>query len=467
VILRPIDICDGDKFPTQAYLLCMMPLIPPLQADGQFHTRQDQEDKMINRKLSSVSLVVCAVLLVLIISSQPATRVNAHPTVSVSPGRSELATAPTHSGLSLTPAVIYVDGNGHIHEIALKGTWQDRDLTAAAGAPDTYPGYNQPTALRRSDGVSMVIYTGSDSHIHALYLELVQQDNNWEEVWHWADLTAITGSPLAALVDPYGYVRSDDISTVVYLGVDGHIHDLRLEGTWIWADLTAISGAPKAGSQPIAYVRGDGINAVVYKGMAAQGGRIYELRLDDGWKWADLTALSGAPLPMSGLSTYVRSDGISTINYAGSDGHIHDIRLEGSWIWADLTAISGAPGTMYRPFGYVRSDGINAIVYSTSGTDAGRIYELRLDNSWQYYELTSVPNAGRGYMPMGYVRADGISSVVYLGIDGHIQDIRLEAVWHWADLTSLAGAPGAGGPPWSYNRSDVMHLYLPLMLRAK
>lgn len=370
-------------------------------------------------------------------------------------------TALSQSGL--VPAVVYATGDGHIHEIALKGTWQDRDLTAAAGAPVTYSGSPQPMAYRRSDGVSMVIYRGADDHIHSLYLELLRQGNNWQEVWKWADLSAITGSPTAAS-DPYGYVRSDGISTVVYTGSDGHIHDLRLETGWVWADLTAIAGAPTAsGSRPIAYVRGDGINTVVYE--AASDGHICELRLDDGWKWADLTALSSAPLPMSGLSAFVRSDGISTINYTGYDGHIHDIRLETDWIWADLTAISGAPGTMYRPFGYVRSDSINAIVYAAAGTNAGRIYELRLDNGWQYYELTSVPNAVRGYRPVGYVRADGISTVVYLGTDWHIQDIRLETTWQWVDLTYLAGAPAAGGPPWPYNRSVVAYVYLPLIVR--
>jgi hypothetical protein len=367
----------------------------------------------------------------------------------------------------LTPAVVYVTDDGHIHEIALKGTWQDRDLTAAAGAPVSYSGISQPMAYRRSDGVPMVVYRGTDDHILSLYLELLRQGNDWQEVWHWADLSAITGSPAAAS-DPTGYVRSDGISTVVYTGSDGHIHDLRLETGWIWADLTAIASAPAAsGGRPIAYVRGDGINTIVYKGVPAQGGYIYELRLDDGWKWTNLSTLSGAPLPMSELSAYVRSDGISTINYAGYDGHVHDIRLETDWIWADLTAISGAPGTGYRPYGYVRSDGINAIVYATSGTDAGHIYELRLDSGWQYYELTSVPNAIRGYRPVGHVRADGIPAVVYVGGSvWHIQEIRLEKDgWHWTDLSYLAGAPAAGSYPWPYNRSVVARVYLPLIVR--
>jgi hypothetical protein len=101
----------------------------------------------------------------------------------------------------------------------------------------------------------------------------------------------------------------------------------------------------------------------------------------------------------------------------------------------------------------------------TRYADAGRVYELRLDNGWQYYELTSVSGALRGYMPVGYVRADGISTVVYLGSDWHVQDIRLETWWIWADLTSLAGAPAAAGPPWPYNRSIAARVSLPLIMR--
>ncbi len=376
---------------------------------------------------------------------------------SANPATATIAAAATSGPV---PSVIYISGDRHIHEIALKGTWQDRDLTAAAGAPLTASGYVSARPYRRSDGVSMIVYRGEDDHVHSLYLELRRVGSTWQELWHWADLTAITGSLLTGC-DPYPYVRSDGISAVIYHGVDGHIHELRLQGGWIEADLTALSGAPVANGCPIAYVRGDGINAIVYN----SGGHIHELRLDNGWEVSDLTILSGAPNPMSELSAYVRSDGISTINYAGYDGHIHDIRLEGAWIWSDLTALSGAPGTSYRPFGHVRSDGVNAIVYATAGATPGHIYELYLDGDWKYYELTSVPNAVRGYRPVAYVRADGINAVNYLGIDYHIHEIYLQTTWHWADLTALAGAPVAGGYPQPYNRSAVVRAYLPLVLR--
>jgi hypothetical protein len=381
-------------------------------------------------------------------------------------------------GARLIPAVVYVSADGHVHEIALKGTWQHRDLTAAAAAPVVASPTGRPMAFRRSDGVDMVVYRGADAHIYALYLELLTQGGAWQEVWHCADLTTLTGSPHAGS-DPYGYVRSDGISTIVYIGTDGSVNDLRLEGGWIWADLTLIAGAPPAkhntnnGPVPVAYVRGDGINTVVY--TASSNGHIVELRLDNGWKFADLSNISGAPLPAWHLSAYVRSDGISTINYAAGDGRVIDLRLDNGWQWADLTALAGAPATNSsdRVFGYVDADGVNAVLYSRSALDPYPydIFELWLDAAWHAYNLSSATGGGVGYGPVGYVRADGVSAVVSrgLGANGHIQEVRREPTgWYWADLTQLAGAPWAsntGGTPWPYNRRAVTHVHLPLIVR--
>lgn len=365
----------------------------------------------------------------------------------------------------LVPAVVYYDNGYHIHEIALKGTWLDRDLTAAAtGAPTVIAGGAKIMAFRRRDGVSMVVYRGTDTHIHALYLELVFDGKTWKEVWRWADLTAITGSPHASS-DPFGSVRSDGVSTVVYAGIDGNLHELRLDNGWRWADLTAISGAPAAStSRPVAYVRADGIDTIVYKEFATS--HIIELRLDSGWKWADLTDLAKAPLPASDLSAYVRSDGISTILYTAADKHVHEVRLEEKWIWADLSVICGAPdASLDTPYGYVRSDKINAILYAAYAGYV-RVHELRLDNGWKHYELTSIKDAQGGYGPVGYVRSDGITAVVYVGwITRHIYEIRLEVVWIWADLTAIAGGPDVRSIGWAYNRSTVTYTFMPVMRR--
>ena len=364
----------------------------------------------------------------------------------------------------LIPAVVYVGQDGSIHEIALKGVWKGRNLTVASGAPGAPGPSSRVMAFRRGDGVSMVLYRGTDMHVHCLYLAFVQVGGAWIEEWTWADLTAIAVAPDAAS-DPWGYVRSDGIAAVVYSGNDGGVHELRLEGTWQWANLTSLAGAPASYGRPTGYVRGDGVNAVVYVGAAATGSQIHELRLDGGWKWASLTSLASAPPAASEPSAYVRSDGISTINYRGTNGHVQDVRLDSGWQRADLTALAGAPPARGTPAGYVRNGTINAIVYSSSGPAAGEICELRLEDTWQYYCFGAVPGAITGYAPRGYVRADGLPAVVYIGTDSHVHELRLEGTWFAADLSALTNWVLPVGELWPYNRSGVVAVYLPMMRR--
>jgi len=73
---------------------------------------------------------------------------------------------------------------------------------------------------------------------------------------------------------------------------NNHIDELRLERDgWHIADLSALTGAPIAFSPLAPYVRSDGINSVVYQDA---NNHIVELRLErDGWHVADLIALVG------------------------------------------------------------------------------------------------------------------------------------------------------------------------------
>ena len=81
--------------------------------------------------------------------------------------------------------------------------------------------------------------------------------------------------------------------------------------------------------------------------MGAEDYHINELRLEwDGWHVADLTQLTGAPLPYppdlddrGNPAPYVRSDGINAVVYTGDDNHIYELRLErDGWHAADLSA---------------------------------------------------------------------------------------------------------------------------------
>ncbi len=90
---------------------------------------------------------------------------------------------------------------------------------------------------------------------------------------------------------------------------------------------------------------------------------MHELSLLAAWHDTDLAAASGAPSAFAGMqpSAYRRSDGLSCVLFLGkNDWHVHELRLENGWKWTDLSMASGAPqpggfygcrGTQYRSWG--------------------------------------------------------------------------------------------------------------------
>jgi hypothetical protein len=110
----------------------------------------------------------------------------------------------------------------------------------AAAHPGSH--WGDPAPYVRSDHTNSVVYSGIDSHIHELYLPL------GAPAWHTGDLSVLTGAP-AATGNAGRYVRSDLVNSVVYRGLDGHIRELYLTfggGAWHIGDLTAITGATPA-----------------------------------------------------------------------------------------------------------------------------------------------------------------------------------------------------------------------------
>ncbi len=287
--------------------------------------------------------------------------------------------------------------------------------------------------------------------------------------WVKADLTDRVGAPNAAS-SPYAYITSFDrhpTARVVYRSPDSHIHELRLEpgGSWIKADLTNRAGVPNAEGKPVAYLTDFDSHQTARVLYLGQDSHVNEVRLESGqsWKGADLTHLAGAPDAASDPFGYVTSfDSHSTarVVYRSRDGHVHEIRLEagGSWKGADLTALAGAPNAQTDPFAYVTDDdGRQTARVIYLGQDS-HIHEVRLEagQSWKGADLTHQASGANGEgNPAAYLtHFDGASTarVVYRGRDAHIHELRLQAGQSWkaADLTHLAGGPGAASDPFGY-----------------
>jgi hypothetical protein len=152
-------------------------------------------------------------------------------------------------------AVLYTAEDLGIHELALSGSaWSDANLSDLAHGRGGY----LPMGYVRSDAVSAVVYRNDVVH------ELVLTRAGWS----YANLSSLTRGPRLGGWMARGYVRADKRSVVVYES-EHHIHEMALVGrTWQPdADLTAIAqAAVEVKSTPWGYVRGDGVSAVVYRG---------------------------------------------------------------------------------------------------------------------------------------------------------------------------------------------------------
>src|SRR5437016_609126 len=97
----------------------------------------------------------------------------------------------------------------------------------------------------RSDHVTTIVYRGDDGHVH----ELAYGNGRWTDADLYAHAIfkdAKVGISGTSLGGPFGYVRSDNVSVVVYLGSDRHVHELSLQaGAWYDYDLSKHAGSTK------------------------------------------------------------------------------------------------------------------------------------------------------------------------------------------------------------------------------
>ena len=225
------------------------------------------------------------------------------------------------------PALAVVEGIGSCQA--------PEDITPAgapAAAGDPAPFINTNT------GDNIVVYRGTDGHIHGLYWSTgaVGHDN----------LTGVAGAPTAA-GDPVAYYTShNDEHQVTYRGADGHIYELwwrGIEPVRHW-DVTAHAGAPLAASDPVAYYSA-GTNTKHYIYRSADD-HLHELWVIPGGlpTHVDITLEARAPLATDKPAAFVVA-GPDTHHavYRGTDGQIHEIR------WTSPAPRSTYAGPPLRP----------------------------------------------------------------------------------------------------------------------
>jgi hypothetical protein len=281
----------------------------------------------------------------------------------------------------------------------------------------------------RNDGVEAIVYKGVTSGPHVV-VEAEQTIGEKSQVYQVSSVPAAN--------TPWGYLRSDNVNTIMYMSADGHVHEVTQRGTsgpWSDADFTAHFGLPAASSETIfAYVRTDGVDSILFR---ASDGDIIEVYSDPqtGWGWGDLTAVVGSPPSLDSPVAYIRSDNKCAVLYtAASDNHVHEIASNvggfPAWVDTDLFLSSGLSLTTRNDaWGYKRSDNINAVVF----TEGGTLYELSTPASgkcstghmWCEAILTTDATTSSGYRPSAYVRWDSNNAVVYRSATDTLNELSL------------------------------------------
>lgn len=323
-------------------------------------------------------------------------------------------------GTAATHSVVYRDGDGFLVELwevpgsTGGGRLAGRDVTpAAAGNPLAFS----------AGGLNVVVYRGSDDHIHSLYWSGTEparhdalsqsaggptglgdptayelggmthvvyrtRDGSLEEL-AWVGegavshtrITGYAGEPAAA-GDPCAYGVPSGLNVVVYRGVDGHVHSLYWsDGPTGHDDLSGYVGMPLAAGEPVAYFNPrDGAHQVVYRDVSGHLQEIWWVGESNASGW-DLTAVAGAPPAATDPGCcYVPESNLKHVVYVGSDGHVIDLAWTpggGVPSCTDLTLSSLAPLGADRPAVFTLPGSAQVrVVYR--GRD-NEIHEIQLD----------------------------------------------------------------------------------------
>lgn len=323
--------------------------------------------------------------------------------------------------------------------------WQAVDVCGSAGVTcDPWAGAR---GYVRSDGISAVVYTekvGKKRHAKEFTWNSAQQR------WNHAGLNAVTNGP-AVDGKPFPYVRSDKGNSIVYCQYNGDVREIFMVGDK-WADASlrdvAKGGGPAdcdvCDPYPVAVNNGQSI--VVYLGIDRH---IHALRVAGGaWFYHDLTAetrsaFEAAPCP----TVYQRADGLVSVMYkvaTPAGFRLREITGEyrpanNSWVWLDWDYTNSVAPPPPPPedcaghlcssgdaFGYV-ADGIQHVMYASQG---GIIQDVsfRAGRGWTLSVPSPSEQAGadEALFPSHYLRKDGTPAIVYLARDGSVHELGYE-----------------------------------------
>jgi len=327
-----------------------------------------------------------------------------------------------------------------------------------------------------NDKSQHVVYRGKDNQIHELWFK---HGYVMSGAWQHAPIGQQAGAPAAA-GDPVAYCWEHDKSQhVIYRGADNMIHELWfkhgtvMSGSWQHAAIGKDAGAPPAASDPIAYCwEGDGSQHVVYVGM---DGQIHELWFKHGtvmsgsWQHAAIGKDAGAPAAAKAKPTAFawEDDKSQHIIYSGTDNKLHELWFKhgyvvsGSWQHKNITDEAKAPKVAGDICAFPwEGDESQHVAFCT---DNGAVHELWykhgsvMSGSWAYSTVSESKAPAADGRPWGFAwENDSSQHIVYRGEDKQIHELWfkhgyvMSGAWQHNAIGKVTGAPPASSDPCGY-----------------
>lgn len=323
-------------------------------------------------------------------------------------------------------------------------------------------------------GGESVVFVGPNQHVYQLSYNL----SNSSTAWSNSDLTAATGSPLAASDSALVafYAESAGTEHIAYLGTNQHVCFLSFDSStssWKYSDLTAATGNTLAapGSALAAYEDVASLPASLEVVYIGQNQHVDQLTYDPAtaaWSNQDLTALTGNTLAAAGSALAASQGSVDYgrhIIYLGTNAHVYQLwrrPSSASWTNQDLTADTGntlaAAGSALAEF--LDSYGGQHVIYLGRNQHIYQLYWDDANGVWSNQDLTAETgntlaasgSASTAFLGRVFENNHDSQDIIYLGTNNHVYQLWFNpsaASWTNQDLSSypstgsILAAPGS------------------------
>ncbi len=234
-----------------------------------------------------------------------------------------------------------------VQQLVFAGNWVPHDFTDFAKAPAPVANNILAAYVTTSNSQQHIVYLFSDRPKNILnhLMELSFDAGDW----HPTDLHARAPDAASFPADPASNIAGyqtpwNQQQHVVFVGIDGNIHEFAFAGSWNIQHLT-VTGGTLPGPAPGASLDGYATNwnQQQHVNFVATDNTVQELFFDGSWHQSDLLNRSGlsgsvkalSSIPIAGYAT--EYDSQQHVIFIGDDNDVEELWFDSQWHPNDLT----------------------------------------------------------------------------------------------------------------------------------